>query len=165
MKFHAHQATRPLEGELRVPGDKSISHRAILFSAMAHGTSRVSGVLDSADVRSTIGAVQALGARVELNSAEDGTLEGTVTGWGASGPVAPTSPIDCGNSGTTTRLLLGVLAGFPVTVTLFGDESLSARPMARVTDPLEGMGARFTTREGCLPVTVQIGRASCRERV
>lgn len=155
MKFHAHQATRPLEGELRVPGDKSISHRAILFSAMAHGTSRVSGVLDSADVRSTIGAVQALGARVELNSAEDGTLEGTVTGWGASGPVAPTSPIDCGNSGTTTRLLLGVLAGFPVTVTLFGDESLSARPMARVTDPLEGMGARFTTREGCLPVTVQ----------
>ena len=95
----------PLDGSTRVPGDKSISHRSILFSAMAEGTSRVEGVLDSDDVRSSIGAVTALGAQVNLERAVDGSLQGGITGWGAKGPQQPDGPIDCGNSGTTVRLL------------------------------------------------------------
>lgn len=145
----------PLRGRVRVPGDKSLSHRTVLFSAMAEGVSRLSGVLDSADVRSTIGAVAALGARVELAPAADGSLAGTIEGWGVRGPVAPGTPIDCGNSGTTARLLLGVLAGWPVSVMLTGDASLVRRPMRRVTDPLAAMGARFeTTEAGTLPIVV-----------
>lgn len=145
----------PLRGTIHVPGDKSLSHRAVLFSAMAEGVSSVSGVLDSADVRSTIAAVAALGARVDLSAAADGSLGGVIEGWGSRGPLSPAEPIDCGNSGTTARLLMGVLAGWPVTVTLTGDESLSARPMARVTAPLTEMGAAFSTSEGGrLPVTV-----------
>lgn len=149
-------AAGPLSGEIRVPGDKSLSHRAVLFAALAEGTSHLSGVLDSADVRATIGAVTALGARVELCRAADASLAGTVTGWGASGPTEPAAPIDCGNSGTTARLLMGVLAGWPITVTLVGDTSLSSRPMLRVTDPLTAMGASFvTTPGGTLPITVR----------
>lgn len=145
----------PLRGEVAVPGDKSLSHRAVLFAAMAEGVSRISGVLDSADVRSTITAVVALGARVELATEPDGSLAGEVEGWGAAGPTEPAAPVDCGNSGTTARLLLGVLAGWPITVTLTGDASLSRRPMRRVTEPLAHMGARFeTSPDGTLPVTV-----------
>lgn len=145
----------PLRGVVAVPGDKSLSHRAVLFSAMAEGVSRVSGVLDSADVRATVGAVAALGARVALDVQEDGSLAGEIEGWGARGPAAPGEPIDCGNSGTTARLLMGVLAGWPIEVTLTGDASLSKRPMRRVTEPLTAMGARFTTTDaGTLPVTV-----------
>lgn len=145
----------PLRGTLPVPGDKSLSHRAVLFAALAEGTSRVTGVLDSEDVRATVGAVTALGASVALTEDATGALEGTVTGWGATGPSQPAGSIDCGNSGTTARLLMGVLAGWPVTVTLTGDESLSRRPMRRVTGPLATMGASFATTEaGTLPVTV-----------
>lgn len=146
----------PLRGTVHVPGDKSLSHRAVLFSAMAEGETRLRGVLDSADVRSTIGAVRELGAHVELVPAADGSLEGVVRGWGGRGPAcSPGQVIDCGNSGTTARLLMGVLAGSPARVTLVGDESLSRRPMLRVTGPLETMGARFETAEsGTLPVTV-----------
>lgn len=156
MRLTVRQADRPLTGSLTVPGDKSISHRAVLFAAMANGTSYLSGVLDSADVRSTIAAVSQLGAHVSMIPSEDGTgLAGTITGWGQRGPREPHEPIDCGNSGTTTRLLLGMLAGWPITVTLTGDESLSKRPMARVTDPLTAAGATFTTCDGRLPVTVR----------
>lgn len=145
----------PLRGTVRVPGDKSLSHRAVLFAAMAAGRSRVRGVLDSADVRATIEGVRALGAIVDLELAADGALAGTIDGWGERGPLAPDAPIDCGNSGTTARLLMGALAGWPVTVTLVGDESLSSRPMLRVTEPLSAMGARFeTTDRGTLPVVV-----------
>lgn len=145
----------PLCGELSVPGDKSLSHRAVLFAAMASGISHVSGVLDSADVRASIEAVQALGARVDLEVQPDGSLAGEIEGWGEAGPREPEEPIDCGNSGTTARLLLGVLAGWPITVTLTGDESLSRRPMRRVTEPLSAMGARFDSAEGgTLPVVV-----------
>jgi 3-phosphoshikimate 1-carboxyvinyltransferase len=147
----------PLCGTLRVPGDKSISHRAVLFAAMAEGTSHLTGVLDSADVRSTIGAVRALGAFVEMGRPAPTGLTLSVTGWGERGPRTPDGPIDCGNSGTTCRLLLGVLAGWPVTVTLEGDESLSTRPMRRVTEPLKAMGARIATNEGRLPVTITGG--------
>lgn len=145
----------PLRGVVRVPGDKSLSHRAVLFAAMADGISQVSGVLDSADVRSTIDAVRALGAYVDLQPAVDGSLAGEIDGWGERGPAQPNAPIDCGNSGTTARLLMGVLAGWPIVVTLTGDESLSRRPMRRVTVPLAEMGAEFdTTAAGTLPVTV-----------
>jgi 3-phosphoshikimate 1-carboxyvinyltransferase len=168
---------RPLRGELSVPGDKSISHRAVLFAAMAEGTTELRGVLDSEDVRSTIGAVKALGAKVELAAAERndsyaggsrcdnsgsgsgsnasaGVLSGAIKGWGASGPAQPTCTIDCGNSGTTTRLLMGVLAGWDISVELHGDASLSTRPMARVLDPLVAMGASYQPlgADGKLPL-------------
>lgn len=144
-----------LIGSIRVPGDKSISHRAVLFAAMAEGTSRVSGVLDSEDVRSSLGAVRALGATVALEKCPDGSLAGGITGWGAAGPKQPDAPIDCGNSGTTTRLLLGILAPWDIEVTLTGDESLQRRPMRRVTTPLARMGARFLPEgQDTLPLTV-----------
>jgi 3-phosphoshikimate 1-carboxyvinyltransferase len=154
MIFHAEPAAGPLCGRVRVPGDKSISHRAVLFAAMAEGTSRLTGVLDSADVRSTLAAVAALGAAVEVIVERPEGLDLSVDGWGARGPRPPAGPIDCGNSGTTCRLLMGVLAPWPVRVTLTGDASLSRRPMKRVTDPLTAMGATFETTEGHLPVTV-----------
>ena len=133
----------PLQGSTTVPGDKSISHRAVLFSAMADGTSRVSGVLDSEDVRSTINAVQELGAKVNLEVQIDGSLSGGITGWGDLGPKEPKGDIDCGNSGTTARLLMGALASWPITVRIVGDESLSQRPMRRITAPLMKMGVHF----------------------
>jgi len=152
----------PLKGEVHVPGDKSMSHRAVLFSAMAEGTTLLKGVLDSADVRATIRAVADLGAHVELEAQPDGSLAGTVRGWGNSCPLPWSGTIDCGNSGTTARLLMGVLAGWPAEVTLVGDESLSRRPMRRVTDPLTAMGASYTlTDEGTLPAVIH-GRASIR---
>ena len=145
----------PLQGSVQVPGDKSISHRAVLFSAMAAGTSQVSGVLDSDDVRSSIGAVRALGAQVDLDRAADGSLAGTITGWGADGPRQPAGPIDCGNSGTTARLLMGVLAPWDLSVELTGDASLTTRPMRRVTLPLMRMGAQFTPEDrDTLPLTM-----------
>ena len=146
----------PLRGAVRVPGDKSISHRAVLFSAMAEGTSRLAGVLDSADVRSSIGAVRALGAEVSLEKQPDGSLAGTVTGWGERGPAQPEGPIDCGNSGTTVRLLMGVLAPWGISADLTGDASLRRRPMRRIADPLALMGARFAP-EGAktLPLTIE----------
>ena len=145
----------PMRGSTHVPGDKSISHRAVLFSAMAEGTSRVSGVLDSADVRSSIGAVRALGAQVSLEKQPDGSLAGGITGWGAAGPSQPEEPIDCGNSGTTVRLLMGILAPWPTRVTLTGDASLQKRPMRRITAPLMKMGAHFEPAgQEHLPITV-----------
>jgi len=106
----------PLTGACHVPGDKSISHRAVLFAAMAEGTSHLTGVLDSEDVRASIRAVEALGAAVDLRAQPDGTLAGTVTGWGAEGPQQPDAHIDCGNSGTTARLLMGVVAPWGIAI-------------------------------------------------
>ncbi|MEG0070497.1 MAG: 3-phosphoshikimate 1-carboxyvinyltransferase [Raoultibacter sp.] len=146
---------KPLDGSTRVPGDKSISHRAILFSAMAEGTSRVSGVLDSDDVRSSVEAVQALGAVVSLEKQVDGSLSGGITGWGAKGPRQPSAAIDCGNSGTTVRLLMGVVAPWDIKVTLTGDDSLKRRPMRRIAVPLMKMGVGFEPDgQEHLPITV-----------
>lgn len=150
----AGRAAGPLSGTARVPGDKSISHRAVLFAAMSDGVCRLRGVLDSEDVRSTIGAVRALGAQVLIEGSDSRGLSVVVRGWGGSGPVRPSEPIDCGNSGTTARLLMGVLAGWDMEAVLVGDASLSRRPMRRVTEPLSRMGARFETTDGHLPVTV-----------
>ncbi len=144
----------PLKGDVRVPGDKSISHRAVLFAAMAEGTSHLTGVSDSEDVRSSIKAVQQLGATVDLESDERGALRGSITGWGAAGPVQPDAPIDCGNSGTTARLLMGMLAPWEVKVTITGDDSLKSRPMRRNTAPLMKMGVQFEPAEADrLPIT------------
>ena len=144
----------PLTGSCTVPGDKSISHRAVLFSAMAEGVSHLSGVLDSEDVRASIAAVRKLGARVSLEKQADGSLSGDVEGWGSKGPQQPDSPIYCGNSGTTARLLMGILAPWDIEVRIEGDESLSRRPMRRITAPLMKMGVQFDPAGAeTLPIT------------
>lgn len=155
MRYVAHASSRPFAGRVVVPGDKSLSHRAVLFGAMAEGISRFSGVLDSADVRSSIEAVRALGASVEVDSDPDGSISLVISGWGSSGPMNDEA-VDCGNSGTTARLVMGIVAGWPVTVEFTGDESLSRRPMGRVTDPLRMMGARIEGGD-TLPLTVRGG--------
>ena len=140
-----------LSGRFDVPGDKSISHRSLILGGMAIGTTRVTGLLEGDDVMATGRAMQALGAGISRD--EDGSW--IVTGVGTAGLVSPEQPLDLGNSGTGVRLLMGVVAGLPITATFCGDESLSRRPMARVTDPLAQMGAAVTSRDGGrLPVTV-----------
>lgn len=141
-------------GSVRVPGDKSITHRALLFSALARGTSYIGGALTSLDARSTARVLRQLGA--EVSSLRDGLVV-KATGRGRLRP--PDAVLDCGNSGTTTRLLLGVLSGHSFGATLTGDGSLRRRPMRRVTVPLSRMGARFEERDGDgLPLTVRGGR-------
>ncbi len=152
-------AHNPLRGRVRVPGDKSISHRALILGGLAEGVSTHTGVLDSADVRSTADALRLLGASVEVDDDPDraGGLRVRVKGWGESGPTPVHDAIDCGNSGTTARLLMGAVAGWDVEVTLTGDASLSKRPMRRVLDPLEAMGAATRSTGDTLPVSVRGG--------
>ena len=140
-------------GTLRVPGDKSISHRSLIFSALANGTSRVRNILMSADVQSTAGVLRALGVSIpELSPAIE------IAGVGAAGFTKPSQDLDCGNSGTSARLLAGVVAGSGITGRFIGDESLSRRPMRRIKRPLEAMGAMIeTSAAGGLPMTVQGG--------
>ncbi|MBN1192961.1 MAG: 3-phosphoshikimate 1-carboxyvinyltransferase [Coriobacteriia bacterium] len=153
MDARVSRATVCLSGDIHVPGDKSISHRAVLFAGMAEGESRLLGVLDSEDVRSTIAAVTSLGAEVAEEGSGSMGLRFVVRGWGESGPKEPAEPLFCGNSGTTARLVLGALAGWPVPVTLAGDSSLSRRPMLRVCVPLRAMGASIDASDnGTLPV-------------
>src|SRR6266571_9448581 len=137
-----------VSGTLRVPGDKSISHRALILSALSEGESRVSGVLQSADVRSTAGVLRTLGVGIpELSN------DLAVRGVGLHGRREPSSSLDCGNSGTTTRLMAGVVAASPVTATFVGDASLSRRPMRRIAQPLTAMGARIElSPQGGLPM-------------
>ena len=140
-------------GSLRVPGDKSISHRSLMLAALGDGQSRVTGILESEDVHSTAGVLRTLGAQIPTLSQDI-----TVDGVGLRGLRAPTSPLDCGNSGTTTRLMAGVVAGLPISATFVGDASLSRRPMRRVAKPLEAMGARFELPpHGGLPMVVHGG--------
>ncbi|MEM7385542.1 MAG: 3-phosphoshikimate 1-carboxyvinyltransferase [Verrucomicrobiota bacterium] len=128
---------------ITVPGDKSISHRAVMLSGMSNGTCRVSGFLQSEDCLATVGAMRALG--VEIEEAEPDEFGGSLLIHGRKGEfVAPSGPIDCGNSGTTMRLLSGLVAGQPFATKLIGDASLSNRPMRRVGGPLEKMGAGFS---------------------
>jgi len=136
-----------LKGRIRVPGDKSISHRAIMLGSIAEGTSRITGFLEGEDAIATINALRALGVRIE------GPAQGEVTvhGVGLRGLQAPRQPLDCGNAGTAMRLLAGLLAGQPFDCELTGDESLRSRPMKRVAEPLNAMGARIETAEGGRP--------------
>ncbi|MBA3844294.1 MAG: 3-phosphoshikimate 1-carboxyvinyltransferase, partial [Actinobacteria bacterium] len=139
-----------LDGHFAVPGDKSVSHRALLLGAIADGTTVIRGFGRSADTESTLNAVRALGVQVD----EDGD-ELIVYGVGLRGLQSAT--IDCGNAGTLARLIVGILAFQHGTFTLTGDESLSARPMERVAEPLRRMGAQIETTDGYLPLTITGG--------
>ncbi len=137
-------AAAPLRGRGSVPGDKSLSHRALMLAALTVGTSRITGLLTGEDVLATAAALRALG--VDLRVDEDG--EAVVQGVGVGGLAEPDRPLDLGNAGTGARLLLGLLAGHPFTSFMTGDDSLRKRPMQRVIAPLEMMGARFLARSG-----------------
>jgi 3-phosphoshikimate 1-carboxyvinyltransferase len=150
---------RPLRGRVRVPGDKSVSHRALLLGALARGESVVRGLSDGDDVARTADALRALGAHLEVRRGAQDDDEETVIRGGRDVLGEATGPLDMGNSGTTTRLLAGVVAGLPFTTVLTGDASLSARPMDRVAVPLELMGAEVSgVGERCLlPLTIRGG--------
>ena len=136
-----------LTGALRVPGDKSISHRAVMLGALAEGTTRITGLLEGEDVLCTLTAFRAMG--VLAKGPESGRL--TIQGVGLRGLRPPAQPLDMGNSGTAMRLMAGILAGQAFDSTLIGDASLSQRPMQRVADPLSRMGARIETNAGGRP--------------
>jgi 3-phosphoshikimate 1-carboxyvinyltransferase len=137
-----------LQGRLRVPGDKSISHRALMFGAIAEGVTEIEGFLDGADCLNTLAAIRAMGVQVDTTPSQGLRVHGR----GLYGLLAPKAPIDCGNSGTSMRLLMGLLAGQGFQTTLIGDESLSRRPMKRVIHPLMAMGASIESRNGLAPV-------------
>ena len=148
-------AARALGGSVQVPGDKSISHRALMLAAIADGNSRIHGFLEGEDTRATAAVLARLGVRIEVPSPG----ERIVHGVGLHGLRGSEQPLDCGNAGTGMRLLAGLLAGQAFDSTLVGDPSLSRRPMRRVTDPLTRMGARIDTREGMPPLRLHGGSA------
>jgi 3-phosphoshikimate 1-carboxyvinyltransferase len=148
------QPARRLRGRLRVPGDKSVSHRAAILASLAEGRTRVENFSSSADCASTLEALRGLGVTVERRG-DVVTVEGAGDGDGAPRFRRPAGPLDCGNSGTTMRLLAGVLAAQPFASTLTGDESLSRRPMRRVIEPLGLMGARLFAEDGHAPLGVE----------
>ncbi len=143
--------TSPLKGSVNIPGDKSISHRSIMFGAIAEGTTTIHGFLKSADCLSTIGCFRDMGIEIE----EDGDTV-LVHGNGLNGLSAPDHVLDCGNSGTTTRIISGILAGQPFETTLNGDNSIQKRPMRRVIEPLQEMGADIESvrDNGCAPLKI-----------
>lgn len=138
-----------ITGSVRVPGDKSISHRAAIIASLAVGDSEISNFSTSKDCAATVSCLEQLGAAIEGTG---NTLR--IQGRGADGLRAPERPLDCGNSGSTMRMLAGVLAGQQFSSTLTGDESLRGRPMARIIRPLEMMGANIDSRDGCAPLIV-----------
>ena len=143
-----------LHGKLTIPGDKSISHRAVMFGALAQGTTRITHFLEGADCLSTISCFQAMGIHIQKN--KDEVL---VEGKGLHGLQAPLDILDVGNSGTTTRLISGILAGQDFTSRLTGDATICQRPMGRIITPLSLMGAQITSQNqnGCAPLTIQGG--------
>ncbi len=150
------RSSGPLTGKARVPGDKSISHRALILGALAVGETRVSGLLEGEDVLNTARVMRALGAKVERT----GDFAWVVRGVGVAGFAQPQAPLDFGNSGTGCRLVMGAVAGCPITAVFDGDASLRSRPMRRVLDPLELMGARVGSsgQGGRLPLTLEGAR-------
>jgi 3-phosphoshikimate 1-carboxyvinyltransferase len=140
----AFKCAGPLSGRVRVPGDKSISHRSLMLSALAVGESVVEGLLEGEDVLATAAAMRAMGAQIERGA--DGRW--TIDGVGVGGLLQPGKALDMGNSGTSTRLLMGLVASHPITATFVGDASLSQRPMARVIEPLSLMGGDFSSSPG-----------------
>ncbi len=159
-------AIRPasrLRGEIHPPGDKSISHRALLLATMAAGESRIHGAGNGADVRSTAAIVAQLGATVERVGGGAGTVDYRVASPGVDGLVEPSGVLDCGNSGTTLRLVAGMLSGRPGYAVLDGDDSLRRRPVARIIEPLRAMGAELHARRGdTLPPLTVVGRTPLR---
>jgi 3-phosphoshikimate 1-carboxyvinyltransferase len=152
-----------LRGDLRLPGDKSISHRALILAALAEGESVIEGAGDGADVRSTAGIVAALGAGVERLDGAGPTVDYRVVSPGVDRLLQPSAVLDCGNSGTSLRLSSGMLAGLPMTSTLDGDDSLRRRPVARIIEPLRSMGAELRARRNdSLPPVTVVGRTPLR---
>jgi len=148
-----------LRGEVLLPGDKSISHRAAILLCLSDGQAKVRNFSQSEDVWSTVAVLQALGGQFER--AGNGII---VRGFGARGPVQPNAPLDAQNSGTTMRLVAGVLAGWPIKTRLIGDESLQQRPMKRIIEPLSSMGAVISgTQKGTAPLEIQGGNLSAIE--
>jgi 3-phosphoshikimate 1-carboxyvinyltransferase len=143
----------PLSGDIRVPGDKSISHRSLMFGGLAIGTTKVTGLLEGEDVLATADAMRKLGATVTRD--DDGTWH--VTGVGVGALREPDSVIDMGNAGTGIRLMAGIVATHPITTFFTGDASLCKRPMGRVADPLSAFGAQFITRDRGRPPMAVIG--------
>src|SRR5215831_10916685 len=150
------RSSGPLNGKARVPGDKSISHRALILGALSVGETRISGLLEGEDVLNTAKSMQALGAKVERT----GDFAWSVHGVGVAGFAQPKAPLDFGNSGTGCRLVMGAVAGCPISAVFDGDASLRSRPMRRVLDPLEKMGAKVVAagEGGRLPLTIQGAR-------
>lgn len=152
-------SARRLRGELHLPGDKSISHRALLLAALADGTSRIVGAGDGADVRSTAGVLRAFGVTVDRLRDDDRTVDYRVVSPGVDGLAEPATTVDCGNSGTTLRLVAGLAAGLPLRCTLDGDDLLRGRPVARIIEPLRRMGAVLQARaDDSLPPLTVTGR-------
>lgn len=149
-------AARRLHGTLKVPGDKSISHRYAMIGAIARGTTSVTHLAPGADVASTVACMRAMGVRIET----DGAGGMRVHGRGRRGLQAPAAALDAGNSGTTMRLMSGLVAAHAFRSTIFGDESLSRRPMRRVIDPLTAMGARISSNDGRAPLEIEGGDLS-----
>ncbi|WP_324827154.1 3-phosphoshikimate 1-carboxyvinyltransferase [Qipengyuania zhejiangensis] len=151
MTAHRFAPSPPLTGRIRVPGDKSISHRSLMFGALAVGRSRISGLLEGEDVLATAAALRAMGATIERDG-EDWVVDGV----GVGSLLQPAQALDMGNSGTSTRLLMGLVAAHGISAAFTGDASLSKRPMGRVIDPLSLMGASFTPSPGgTLPLMME----------
>lgn len=144
-----------IAGTIRAPGDKSCSHRAFMLGGLAEGVSQVSGMLEGEDVLNTGRVMRALGAEVS----HIGPGQWTIRGVGKAGLQQPSSDLDFGNAGTGVRLMMGLLAGYPISSRLVGDKSLSSRPMGRVIDPLEQMGVRFEHSGGKTLPLVEHGQA------
>ncbi|MGD2134237.1 MAG: 3-phosphoshikimate 1-carboxyvinyltransferase [Maricaulaceae bacterium] len=141
--------SKGLSGEVRAPGDKSVSHRALILGALAEGTTEIDGLLEGADVLATAEAMRALGADVARTGPGRWRVKGAAGAW-----KSPAAPLDFGNSGTGCRLVMGAVAGAGVAAEFVGDESLSHRPMERILKPLRAMGAACSSTEGCLPARV-----------
>src|SRR5947208_12570337 len=148
------QPAKRIRGRLTVPGDKSISHRAAMIAALAEGSSRITNFSTSADCAATLACLDELGVSIERDG---GDL--LIHGVGLNGLRAPAAPLDCRNSGTTMRLLAGILAGQNFKTELTGDDSLRSRPMQRIIEPLEMMGARISSQEGRAPLQIRGGAA------
>lgn len=153
MKKTIHAAQHPLKGSLTVPGDKSISHRAVMLGALSEGDTHVTGFLNGADCLSTIGCFRRMGIAIELSQSE---TEVVIHGRGLRGLQKPDGMLDCGNSGTTTRLISGILSAQDFDSELTGDESIQKRPMKRIMTPLQEMGAdiRSIRENGCAPLAI-----------
>ncbi|MES2700565.1 MAG: 3-phosphoshikimate 1-carboxyvinyltransferase [Pseudomonadota bacterium] len=146
----------PLKGSIRVPGDKSISHRSLMLGALAVGETRVTGLLEGEDVLATAAAMRQMGATIVRQVDSAGNVEWIINGVGVGGLLQPAEPLDMGNSGTSTRLLMGLVASHAISATFVGDASLSKRPMGRVIEPLSLVGAEFEASEGGrLPLTLR----------
>jgi 3-phosphoshikimate 1-carboxyvinyltransferase len=151
------QPARAVRGTLHTPGDKSISHRYAMLGALAHGLTTVEHLAPGADVAATLACLRALGASIDIDRSSTGGVAIRIHGRGPDGLSAPAAPLDAANSGTTLRLLAGLVAGRPFRTTLGGDASLSRRPMRRIVEPLTAMGARIADCDGHAPLVIDGG--------